>query len=156
MCLRRQEKGKSKVLSCGLCLRDSKSRAEGIQFLHIHCSNVISYSPAPESNRQNRPDRAMDLPFFFRHKHITFLTKTPFSHTKRELPYWFQGNFVAMFVLNYWLREFHLSAFANRFELRCEPKQLKLSYCKICPCYMMVFNSLYPTSLSLQYAFHQL
>ena len=30
--------------------------------------------------------------------------------------------------LNYWLREFPLSVFANRFELRCEPKQLMLLY----------------------------
>ena len=40
---------------------------------------------------------------------------------------------MAMFVFNYWLREFLLSAFANRFELRCEPKQLILLYYKICP-----------------------
>ena len=40
-----------------------------------------------------------------------------------------------MFVLNYWLREFLLSAFASLFELRCEPKQLMLLYYKICPCY---------------------
>ena len=32
-----------------------------------------------------------------------------------------------MFALNYWLREFLLSAFANLFELKCEPKQLMLS-----------------------------
>ena len=31
-----------------------------------------------------------------------------------------------MFVLDYRLREFLLSAFANRFELRCELKQLML------------------------------
>ena len=36
-----------------------------------------------------------------------------------------------MFVLNYWLREFLLSAFANRFELSCEPEQLMLFYYKI-------------------------
>ena len=39
-----------------------------------------------------------------------------------------------MFALNYWLGEFLLSAFANRFELSCEPKQLMLLYFKICPC----------------------
>ena len=38
-----------------------------------------------------------------------------------------------MFVLNYWLREFVLSEIANRFEFRCEPKQLMLLYDKIYP-----------------------
>ena len=36
-----------------------------------------------------------------------------------SLPYCFQSNFHG-FVLNYWLREFPLSANANRFELRCQ------------------------------------
>ena len=31
---------------------------------------------------------------------------------------------MAMFVLNYWLREFLLAAFANGFELKCEPKAI--------------------------------
>ena len=44
-------------------------------------------------------------------------------------------NFAALLVLNYCLREFLLSAFANRFELRCESKQLMLLYYKISPCY---------------------
>ena len=35
-----------------------------------------------------------------------------------------------MFVLYYWLTEFLLSAFANRFELKCEPKQLMLLHYK--------------------------
>ena len=39
-----------------------------------------------------------------------------------------------MFVLNFWLKEFLLSAFANRFELRREPKQLTRLYYKLCPC----------------------
>ena len=45
-----------------------------------------------------------------------------------------------MFVLNYWLREFLLSAFVNRFELRCETKQLMLLYYKMCPCYIYNFS----------------
>ena len=40
-----------------------------------------------------------------------------------------------MFVLNHWLRELILYTFANRLELRCEPKRLMLLYYKICPCY---------------------
>ena len=46
-----------------------------------------------------------------------------------------------MFVLNYWLKEFLLSELANRFELRCESKQLMLLYYKICPCCHMVLFS---------------
>ena len=34
----------------------------------------------------------------------------------------FRATFAALFVLNYWLREFLLSAIANRFELRCQSK----------------------------------
>ena len=36
--------------------------------------------------------------------------------------------------LKFCLRENLLSAFANRFELRCGPKLLMLLYYKICPC----------------------
>ena len=68
----------------------------------------------------------MDLPFFFRNKDLTSLKNVPLPAPIKSLPYWFQGDFAAVFVLNYWLREFPLSAFANRFELRCEPKQLML------------------------------
>ena len=125
---------KSKVVSRGFCLRDSEAEQRASQFLHIYCSNVNNYSSAPESNRPNPPDGTMDLPFFFRYKHITYLKYVPLPTPIQSLPYWFQGNFAAVFVLNYWLREFLLSAFANRFELRCEPKQLMLLYYKICPC----------------------
>ena len=45
-----------------------------------------------------------------------------------------------MFVLNYRLREFLLSAFANRFELKCEPKQLMLLYYKMCPSFLCHFS----------------
>ena len=79
-------------------------------------------------------DRKVMLPFFFRYKHLTCLKNVPFPPPIESLSYWFQGNFAAAFVLNYWLREFLLSAFTNRFELRCEPKRLMLLYYKICPC----------------------
>ena len=85
------------------------------------------------SDKQNRPDRNLDLSFFFRYKHITSLKKLPSPAPGESLPYWFHGNFAAMFVLSYWLREFLLSALANRVELRCEPKQLMLLYYKIYP-----------------------
>ena len=89
-----------------------------------------------------------------------FAFKTiPRMHNKREKLPGFQRNFAALFVLNYWLREFPLSAIANLFELKCQQKQLvlypgyqtlskrKFSFreslvprvllllsCKICPC----------------------
>ena len=70
------------------------------------------------------------------HPYLKFYGVPPLGPTANEsLPYWFQGNFAAPFVFNFCLREFLLSAFANRFELRCEPKRLMLMYYKICPCY---------------------
>ena len=107
----------------GKCLRDSEAEQRALQVLHMHCSNVNSYSSAPESNRPNPRDGTLDLPS---------LKSLPLSAPIKSLPFWFQGNFAATIVLNFWLREFLLSAFANHFELRCEPKQL---YYKICPCY---------------------
>ena len=106
-----------------------------------------SHSSAPESYKQNPRDRTLALHFFFRYKHIPSLENLPSPAPNESLPYWFQGNFVASFVLNFCLREFLLSADANRFELRCEPKQLMLLYYKICPCslaaqVMVLFASL--------------
>ena len=47
------EKGKSKVLYGGFCLRHSEEDQKTLQFLHIYCSNVNNYFSAPESNKQN-------------------------------------------------------------------------------------------------------
>ena len=102
--------------------------------MHVYCSDVRSHSSAPESNKRNPRDRTLDLAFLFRYKHIPSLKNLPSLAPNESLPYWFQGNFAASFVLNFCLREFLLSAFANRFELRCEPKRLMLLYYKICPC----------------------
>ena len=44
--------------------------------------------------------RTLDLPFFLL-KHITSLKDHPGHAPGESLPYWFQGNFAAMFVLNY-------------------------------------------------------
>ena len=134
MCLERQKKGKSKVLSRGFCLFDSETKQRALRFLHTCCSDVRSHSSAPESNKQNPRDRTLDLPFFCRYKHIPSLKNLPSPAPNESLPYWFQGNFAASFVFSFCLREFLLSAIANRFELRCEPKRLMLLYYKICPC----------------------
>ena len=70
MRLKRKKKDKSKVLSSGFCLFDSETEQRALQFLHIYCSDVRSHSSAPESNKQNPRDRTLDLPIFFRYKHI--------------------------------------------------------------------------------------
>ena len=129
--------GKSKVLSRRFCLFDSETEQRALQFLHIYFSDERSHSSAPESNKQNLRDRTLDLPFFFCYKHIPSLKNLPSPAPNESLPYWFQGNFAASFVFNFCLKEFLLSAFANLFELRCEPKRLMLLYYKICPCCLM-------------------
>ena len=119
------------------------SRAEGITAVAHLLLECRQLSSAPESNKQIPPDITLDLPFFFHYKHITSLKKVPSPAPSESLRYWFLDSFAAMLVLNYWLREFLLAAFANRFELRCEPKQLMLLFYKICPCYvdvLAIFN----------------
>ena len=111
-----------------------------LQFLHIYCSDVHSHSSAPESNKQNLRDRTLDLPSFFCYKHIPSLKNLPSPAPNESSPYRFQGNFAGSFVFNFCLREFLLSAFANRFELRCEPKRLMLLYYKICPCSRRLYS----------------
>ena len=131
---RRRTKAKSKVLSDGFCLRDSEAEQRELKFLHTYCSKCKRLLLSSKSNRQNpHPHSTIDIPFFFRYKHKTSLKDVPTPASSESLPYWFQGNFAAMFALNYWLREFLLSAFANRFVLRCERKQPMLLCHKICP-----------------------
>ena len=71
-----------------------------------------------KSNKQDPRDRTLDLPFFFRSKDITSHKNRLLLEQVENLPYWFLETFAAMFVLIYRLREFLLSAVANRFELR--------------------------------------
>ena len=54
---------------------------------------------------KNPRDRTLDLPFFFHYKLITSLKNNPSPRPGEGLPYRFQGNFAAMFVLHYWSRE---------------------------------------------------
>ena len=110
-----------------------------------------SHSSAPESNKQNPRDRTLDLSIFFRYKHIPSLKNLPSPAPNESSPYWFHGNFAASFVFNFCLREFLLSAFANRFELRCEPKRLMLLYYKLCPCYFkQIQKNFNPTAINMQ------
>ena len=76
MCLQRKNKGKSKLLRGEFCSFDLEAEQRALRLLHIYCSNVNSYSSAPESNKQNPPDRT--LPFSFRHKYITSLKNLPY------------------------------------------------------------------------------
>ena len=64
MCLRRKKNGKSKVLYGGFRLLDSEAEQRALQFLHIYCLNVSSYSSTPESMKQNPRVRTLDLPSF--------------------------------------------------------------------------------------------
>ena len=118
MCLLRNKKGKSKALSGGLCLRDLEAKQKALQFLHMKRSNVCSYSSASKLRKQDPSDRTLELPFVFCNKHTASFKNHPSPAPSENLPYWFQGNFAAMFVLNYRLRGFLLSTFANRVELR--------------------------------------
>ena len=92
MPLRRKEKNKPKILSPGFVYLIQKlSRVHTI--LAFYCSNVNSYSSAPESNRPNPLDRTMDLPFFFRYKHVTTLKHVTSPISNESLHYWFRGKF---------------------------------------------------------------
>ena len=106
---RRKKKGKSKVLSRGFCLFDSEAEQRALQFLHIYCSNVNSYCSAPESNKQNLPDRTKDLPVFFRYRqlktslcpHQVRVSRTGFRATLRQCLFWITGwkNFFCLHLL---------------------------------------------------------
>ena len=101
--------------------------------LYIH-ENYNTICSASESINKTQRDKALNLPFFFRYKHIT----SPKNHLtpaqSESLPYRFRGNFAVVFVLIYRLREFPLSPVTNRFELMYQSKQLLQLFYKICPC----------------------
>ena len=89
---------------------------------------------APESNKQNPRDGTINLPSFFQYKHITL--ETIFRlYTARVCPTGFEATSAVMFALIHLLREFPLSVIANRFEFKCQLKQLLLLYYKIFSCY---------------------
>ena len=108
--------------------------------------NFNALCSVSESNKQNSRDRTLDLPFFFRYKHIPSLKNRPSPAPNESLSYWFQGNFAASFVLNFCLREFLLSAFANRFELRCDPKRLYAIVLQNLPLFRACYNISLPAT----------
>ena len=115
-------------------------RSNCLHLSHRYARIVMPSARLLKSRKQNPRGRTLDLPCFFCLKHIIFLRNLPSPALSASLHFWFGANFVTVFVLNYWLREFLLSAFANRIELRCEPKQLMLSCYKICPCWLHDFR----------------
>ena len=58
--------------------------------------------------------------------------KKRLNEKRRVCPTGFGATFVTVFVLICRLRESPLSAVTNRFELKCQLKQLLLLYYKIC------------------------
>ena len=86
------------------------------QFLHIYCSAMNSYSSASESNRQNPPYRTIDLPFFFRYKHLNFL-KNVSSPDQARVSVRVSGQFCGYDCFELQVKRISLSAFANHFEL---------------------------------------
>ena len=106
---------------------------------------LYAFCSVSESSKQNPRDRTLDLPFFFRYKHIPSLKNLSSPVPNDSLPYWFQANFAASFVLNLFLREFLLSAFANRFELRCETKATDAIVLQNLPLLITAPTSFHPT-----------
>ena len=105
----------------------------------VHLRNKYAKIVMPSARFLNQTNKIRETehqfyPFFFRYRHVPSLKNVPSPAPNKSSLYWFQSNFTASFVLNFCLREFLLSEIANRFELRCEPKQLMLLYYKICPC----------------------
>ena len=68
-----------------------------------NCNALCSVSG---SNKQNPRDRTLDLPIFFRYKHIHSPKNLPSPAPNESLPHRFQGIFAASFVLNFCFREF--------------------------------------------------
>ena len=117
------------MVNLKFCLADFVYLIQELRNDCVHLSNKYARIAVPSARflnqiNKNPRDRTLDLPFSFRYKHLPPLKNLPSPPPNESLPYWFQGNFAASFVLNFCLREFLLSAFANRFELRCELKPL--------------------------------
>ena len=66
-------------------------------------------------------DRKKDTPKYLpRGFHFLFFKTISGMQNESASFLGFTETFVALFVLNYWLREFPLSAIANRFEFLCQ------------------------------------
>ena len=99
----------------------------------VHLSNKYAKIVIPSARFINEINKIRGTELWtypsFRYKHIPSLKNLPSTALNESLPYWFQGNFAASFVLNFCLRELLLFPNANLFELRCEPKQVVKVQC---------------------------
>ena len=78
-----------------------------------------------------------------------FPLKTTFGlHKARVCPNGFRTAFASVSVLIYKLREFPLSAAANRFELRCHLKHLLLLFIVYCMLYITNPSSLHAEAIN--------
>ena len=94
---------------------------------------AVTHQLLNQMNKIRQTERQIYPPsFVISTQHLLKTSHRP--HTKREFAVLVSGQFSGYIFLNYWLREIPLSAFADRFELRSEPKQLMLLFYKICLC----------------------
>ena len=105
--------------------------------------NNAAFCSASKSNKQNARTSALDSPFFFHSKDVNSLKTTFCLHKARVCPTGFWQLLRPCSLLIYWLREFLLSAVANRFEFRCQLNQLLLKCYKICPCCSVIVFLIY-------------
>ena len=89
---------------------------------------------ASESNEQNPQDRTLDLPFFFRYKHIPSLETTFLLHKARVCPTSLV-NFCGHVRFDLLLERISFVWSLTRFEMKYQFKKLLLSYYKICSCF---------------------
>ena len=54
--------------------------------------NYNAFCSASELNKPNPGDRSLDLPFFFRYKHISSLKSNLSRAQGGSLPFWFRDN----------------------------------------------------------------
>ena len=97
--------------------------------------NYNAFHSASESSEQTPRDRMLDLPFCFRYKHKMFLINHLSLAQGESLADSFRANFWGCACFDLLVEEFPLSAVADRFELRCQLKQLLLLNYKMCPCW---------------------
>ena len=71
--------------------------------MSIDTQNCNALCSVSESSKQNPRDRALDLPFLFRYKHMPSFKNLPSPAPSESLPYWFQGNFAASFCCEFLL-----------------------------------------------------
>ena len=96
--------------------------------------NYSAFCWASEVNKRIPRSGTLDLPFFFRYKHITAL-KNDLSLLKARVCPVVLGQLLQPVCFDLLVERVSFVAIANRFEVRCQLKQLLLLYQKVCPCW---------------------